>query len=93
MRIHVTAFGIVVGLVWGLAILFVASANLVWPSYGSIFLELIASIYPGFHPGRGVGSVVIATLYGLVDGAIGGAMVACVYNWLERRFPSATGTA
>ena len=35
---------------------------------------------PGYHPGTGFGSVLIGTLYALVDGAIGGAIFCGLYN-------------
>jgi hypothetical protein len=85
MKFQVTAFAIAAGLLWGGAILIVAIANLVWPDYGRGFLELAASIYPGYAPSGGLGSVVSGTLYGLVDGAIGGAIFAWLYNVLAAR--------
>lgn len=85
MRLHVTAFSLTAGLIWGAAMLLVTLANLIWPNYGHAFLELAASIYPGYHPGSGIVSVISGTLYGLVDGAIGGALFAWVYNLLAHR--------
>jgi hypothetical protein len=82
MRFHITAFSLTVGLIWGAAILLVASANLIWPNYGHAFLELAASLYPGYHPSSGIGSVITGTFYGVVDGAIGGTVFAWVYNVL-----------
>jgi hypothetical protein len=67
----------------------VATANLVWPDYGRAFLDLVASVYPGYRPGPSIGSVTTGTLYGLVDGAAGGAVFAWLYNFLSRRFPNA----
>jgi hypothetical protein len=67
----------------------VALANLIWPSYGRAFLELAASIYPGYQPGSGLGSVITGTLYGLVDGAVSGAVFAWLYNVLAQRRPGA----
>lgn len=90
MRFHVTALSLTAGLIWGAAVLLVASANLIWPSYGNAFLELAASIYPGYHTGSGIGSVITGALYGFVDGAIGGAVFAWVYNLLARRLPGKT---
>ena len=84
MRFNVTALSLTSGLFWGAAILIVASANLMWPSYGRAFLELAASIYPGYHPGANIGSVITGTLYGLVDGAIAGAVFGWLYNLLSR---------
>jgi hypothetical protein len=85
MRFNITALALTVGLFWGAAILIVASANLIWPSYGRTLLDLAASIYPGYHPGSGLGSVITGTLYGLVDGAIAGAVFGWLYNLLAQR--------
>ena len=68
------------GLIWGGAILATGLANMAWPGYGAAFLDLAASIYPGYHPGTGIGSVIAGALYGLADGAIGGAIFAWLYN-------------
>jgi hypothetical protein len=57
MRLDVTALALAAGLLWGAAMLVVASANLVWPTYGEALLALVASIYPGYRPGAGAGSV------------------------------------
>ena len=82
MKFNLTALTLTVGLFSGAALLVVASANLIWPNYGRAFLDLAASIYPGYHPGSGVGSIVTGTLYGLVDGAIAGAVFGWLYNLL-----------
>jgi hypothetical protein len=89
MRFNIVAFAGTCALFWGGAILLVATTNLVSPNYGRAFLELVASIYPGYKPGPSVGSIVTGTVYGLVDGAVGGAVFAWFYNFLSRRFPSA----
>jgi hypothetical protein len=89
MRINVTALSVTAALLWGAAILIVASANSVWPTYGVAFLELAASIYSGYDPTPGIGSIIVGTLYGLVDGAIAGAVFGWLYNFLSRKFPSA----
>jgi hypothetical protein len=85
MRLDVTALALTAGLLWGAAMLVVASANLVWPGYGRAFLEFVASVYPGYRPGAGLRSVVIGTLYAAVDGAAGGAVFAWIYNLFARR--------
>lgn len=90
MRFNVVALAVTAALFWGGAMLVVATAALVWPSYGRTFLEVVASIYPGYHPGPSIGSVITGTLYAVVDGAVGGAVFAWLYNLLLRWFP---GTA
>ena len=79
MMLNVKALGIASGLLWGACILVIGLANLAWPGYGLAFLDLAASIYPGYEVG-GFGSVIWGTLYGLVDGAIAGIIVAWLYN-------------
>jgi hypothetical protein len=54
----IIALALTIGVFWGAAILIVASANLIWPSYGRTFLDVIASVYRGYHPGFGPGSVI-----------------------------------
>jgi len=88
MRFNAIALSATVALFWGAAILVVASANLIWPTYGRAFLELAASIYPGYHPSPAIGSIITGTLYGLVDGAIAGAVFGWLYNLLSRQLPS-----
>ncbi len=80
MQLNIKAMAMAFGLLWAGGILVVGIANLIWPPYGQAFLQLCASIYPGYNPGTGIGSVVTGTLYGLVDGAVGGACFAWLYN-------------
>ena len=86
MKLHALALGLTLGILWGAAILLTGLANLIWPGYGGAFLDVIASIYPGFYPGGGVGPVLLGTVYGLADGMIGGVIVAWLYNVLARKF-------
>jgi hypothetical protein len=85
MRLDVTALALTAGLLWGAVMLVVTGANLVWPGYGRAFLELVASIYPGYRPGDGLRSVIVGTLHAIADGAIGGAVFAWIYNLFARR--------
>jgi len=79
MRLCTKSMGLAIGLIWGGAMLVIGLANLMWPEYGVGFLHLVASIYPGYTPG-GFGSVIVGTLYALVDGFIGGLIFAWLYN-------------
>jgi hypothetical protein len=85
MRLNTTAMAVAFGILWGACILIVGVANMIWPSYGQAFLQLCASIYPGYQPSTGVGSVVTGTLYALADGAVGGAIFGWLYNLFEAR--------
>ena len=80
MRLSVKGLAGASGILWGAGMLVVGLANLVWPSYGGAFLNLMRSVYPGFHFTRTVGDVLVGTGYALVDGAIAGAVFAWLYN-------------
>lgn len=81
MKLDIKGMAITLGLVWGILAMFLTGiANLIWPSYGQAFLEVMGSIYPGYTPGASFGQVIIGTLYGLVDGAVAGAVIAWLYN-------------
>ncbi len=80
MKLDIKAMAITLGLVWGGAVLLVGVANLIWPNYGQAFLEVVASVYPGYTAGTSIGQLIVGTLYGLLDGAVGGAVIAWLYN-------------
>lgn len=80
MRLSVKGLAWAMGLLWGGVLLVVGLSNLAFPGYGVAFLEWSASFYPGYDGPGGLGSVVVATLYGLVDGAVAGALLAWLYN-------------
>src|SRR5512146_822094 len=67
-------------ILWGGAVLLVGAINLKRAGYGREFLRLVSSIYPGYSGGRSGKQVVIATLYAALDGGVGGAITAAVYN-------------
>jgi ABC-type phosphate transport system permease subunit len=82
MRLSIKKFALSCSILWGLAILIVSTANMIWPNYGNVFLSVFASIYPGYAAMQGIGSVIVGTLYALVDAAIAGAIFAWLYNFL-----------
>jgi hypothetical protein len=84
MTLSLRALAITAALLWGGAVFVCGLANLAWPSYGGAFLQLVASIYPGYHATRSLGSVVVGTLYALLDGAVGGLLFGWLYNHCAR---------
>jgi hypothetical protein len=80
VRLSLKALAIVTALLWGGAILFVGLVNLAAPSYGTEFLNVTSSFYPGFHNTRSLADVMVGTGYGLVDGGLGGLLFAWLYN-------------
>ncbi len=82
MKLNLKALALTAAILWAGSILMVGLANMVWPNYGKLFLEILSSIYPGYHVTGSIGSVLVGTGYGIVDGAIGGAIFAALYNKL-----------
>ena len=80
MKLNIRAAAATSALLWGGAVLTVGVVNLIRPSYGGAFLRMIASIYPGYHHRRSPAEIAVGTGYALVDGAVGGAMCAWLYN-------------
>lgn len=90
MHLHLTAFALTVGIFWGGGIFLVALANAIWPGYGQAFLQLMASLYPGYHPVASAREITVATVYGFVDGVISGWLLGWLYVLLSRYFPGRT---
>lgn len=85
MMLNMKALALTAALIWGVLAMFVTGlANLIWPAYGSDFLRVMASVYPGYDATRSFAQVIIGTLYGLVDGAVAGVVIAWLYNRLAR---------
>ena len=82
MHFNTKALALTSGVIWGGALLFVGLANLLWAGYGQAFLNLMASVYPAYEAGASIGQVMLATIYGLVDGAIAGLIFGWLYNRL-----------
>lgn len=90
MRLSVKAAAGAGALLTGGSVLFFGILNLIFPAYAEAFLRLVASIYPGYHYPSGFGGVIVGTIYALVDGAIGGLLVAWLYNlFLPKQAPGA----
>ena len=81
MKLSVKGLAIASAILWGGSILVVGILNLLIPGYGGAFLELCASIYPGFDHSGTLVSVLSGTGYALVDGAVCGAIFGWIYNF------------
>ena len=80
MKLNVKALAITSAITWSGCLVLIALANLVFPPYGESWLQLAQSIYPGYNGTAGLGSVIIVTFYGALDGAVLGAVIAWLYN-------------
>lgn len=81
MKLSIKSVTITVAIIWGAVVFLVGLGHLLSPDYGTAFLGVVASVYPGYQVG-GFGSVIVGTLYAALDGAIGGAIFAWLYNKL-----------
>ena len=84
MKLSLKAMAIAIALLWGGCIFFFGVVNLAAPSYGMEVLRAASSIYPGFHASRTFADVLVGTGYALVDGGIGGFLIAWLYNLFTR---------
>jgi hypothetical protein len=80
MKFNTKALALSSAILWGLAMLVTGLANLIWGNYGQQFLQVMSSVYPGYHATRSITDVFVGTLYGVADGLVGGAIFAWLYN-------------
>ncbi len=86
MKLDVKSTAVAFAVVWGILAMFLTGvANLISSGYGQPFLELMASVYPGYQATASFGQVLIGTLYGVVDGVVTGAVFAWLYNFCASR--------
>ncbi len=80
MKLSVKGLAITLALFWGIGAMFLSGLFNLWTGYGQEFLQAMASVYPGYHATQSFVQVIIGTLYGLLDGLIGGGVFALIYN-------------
>lgn len=76
--------GMAIGVVWGLSMFLVTILTMAY-GIGSPFVDIFSSIYWGLDASL-LGSV-FGLFWGFVDGFIGGALIAIVYNFCAARCP------
>jgi hypothetical protein len=89
MKLRVRAFGLSVGIVWGLGI-FVATLWAAAQGRGST-LVLLKSFYSGYS--ISFGGAIVGLIWGLVDGFICGVLIAWLYNILHKTLYKSEGTS
>jgi len=82
MKLNVKAFALTCGLVWGIGILLITWWIIAFEG-ATKEVPFLGQIYRGFNISP-LGSV-IGCVWGLADGAIGGAIFAWLYNLIAGR--------
>ena len=72
-------------ILWSLAMLLVGLVHMAVPSYGTDFLRMMSSVYPGADTAPTLGRTLLGAIYGFADGAIAG----CIFGLLYRAFSHA----
>jgi hypothetical protein len=85
MKFAMRPLVITCAVLWGTAVFLCGTANMLWPPYGETFLQLLDSVYPGYHASGSFGSVVIGALYAILDGVVGGLVFGLLYNLLVEK--------
>ncbi len=80
MKLSIRAVAVSSALLWGGAVLVTGVANVFQRRYGREFLRMVASIYPGYKGRPEVRDVAVGAAYATLDGAVGGALFAWLYN-------------
>ena len=80
MKINIAAAAIAGGVGFAIALGCAGILNMFVEGYGSVFLELLASIYPGYKASGTAGDLVIGCFYAATDGIIAGGGIALLYN-------------
>ncbi|MFQ5869620.1 MAG: bacteriophage holin [Candidatus Zixiibacteriota bacterium] len=77
MRLNLKALALSCGILWALCLFLVTLISL-GTGYADAFLEVVASVYPGYSV-SGLG-LIIGLIYAFVDGAIAALIFGWVYN-------------
>jgi len=84
MKLNGKALALALGLLWSGCLLITGLLAFALATegdyFGKDFLLAMASVYPGYRGVPELGDVLLGAVYGLVDGALGGWLVAWLYN-------------
>ncbi len=79
-KLSVAGFAAACAVVWSCGLLFCGMVNLVTHGYAYGLLIILEGVYPAYHAGEGLLSVVILFCCAFFDGLMFGALFAFVYN-------------
>ena len=93
MKINVKGVSLTLAMFVAILMFVIGLVRLVSPDYGQAFVEVMASLYPGYTGPATFGQVIIGALYGALDGAIGGAVFGWLYNCCSGCFSSGSSAS
>lgn len=74
------ALGVAIGATWALGIFFLAIAAMF--GWGAALVPPLASLYIGY--GASIAGAIIGAVWAFIDGFVGGAVVAWIYNLVAK---------
>jgi hypothetical protein len=85
MKLSAKSLALTLGLLWGGAMLILGVLNMVIPPYGADILIVMGSVYPGIYGAGTLSEALLGAAYGAIDGALGGVLIAWLYNLVVER--------
>lgn len=76
-KLSIKGLGLAFGILWAASML-IMGLLATYTNYGGGFINAMSQMYPG--AGVGIGHVLIGTVIGFIDGFVGGAILAWLYN-------------
>ncbi len=80
MKFNVAAAAIAGGVGFAIALGSAGILGMLFDGYGSAFLEMMASVYPGYKANGAPGDLIIGCFYAATDGIIACGGLALLYN-------------
>lgn len=85
MKLSAKTLALTLGVLWGGAMFLIGILNVVMPPYGADLLVVMGSVYPGIFGAGTVSEALLGGAYGAIDGALGGLLIAWLYNFFLER--------
>ena len=82
MKINVKAFALTTGIFWGIGLFLITWWIIIFDG-ASGATNIVSSVYRGYN--ISIGGSFIGLIWGFVDGLIGGAIFAWLYNLISNR--------
>ena len=81
LKLDVKAFGLTLGILWGVSLLIMGLLAMFF-GYGTRFVAAVGGLYIGYK--ATAAGAVIGAVWGFIDAGIGGVIIAWLYNKLAK---------